>query len=112
MSDDAALTLVVAELDCADEAAQIEGALGRLPAVTGVRTSVGAHKVFVTYDPGAERPRAHPRDDREPRHDGRDGPAGRECSPDALVDRPGRSVRDGRRPGGPRGDPTRRGPAS
>ena len=47
----AELELVVAELDCADEAAQIEGALGRLPAVTGVRTSVGAHKVFVTYDP-------------------------------------------------------------
>ena len=47
----AELELVVAELDCADEAAQIKGALGRLPAVTGVRTSVGAHKVFVTYDP-------------------------------------------------------------
>jgi P-type Cu+ transporter len=47
----AELELVVAELDCADEAAQIEGALGRLPAVTGVRTSVGAHKVFVTYEP-------------------------------------------------------------
>ena len=51
MSDDADLTLVVAELDCADEAAQIEGALGRLPAVTRVRTSVGARKVFVTYNP-------------------------------------------------------------
>jgi cation transport ATPase len=45
------LELVVAELDCADEAAQLEGALGRLPAVSGVRTSIGAHKVFVTYDP-------------------------------------------------------------
>jgi copper chaperone CopZ len=56
MSDDAALTLVVAELDCADEAAQIEGALGCLPAVTGVRTSVGAHKVFVTCDPAQSDP--------------------------------------------------------
>ena len=52
----AELELVVAELDCADEAAQIEGALGRLPAVTGVRTSVGAHKVFVTYDPAQSDP--------------------------------------------------------
>ena len=51
MSDDADLTLIVAELDCADEAAQIESALGRLSAVTRVRTSVGARKVFVTYDP-------------------------------------------------------------
>ena len=47
----AELELVVAELDCADEAVQIQGALGRLPAVTEVRTAVGAHKVFVTYDP-------------------------------------------------------------
>ena len=52
----AELTLVVEQLDCADEAAQIEGALGRLPAVTGVRTSVGAHKVFVTYDPAQSDP--------------------------------------------------------
>jgi Cd2+/Zn2+-exporting ATPase/Cu+-exporting ATPase len=47
----AELELIVAELHCADEAAQIEGALGRLPAVTGVRTSVAAHKVLVRYDP-------------------------------------------------------------
>jgi cation transport ATPase len=47
----AELELIVAELDCADEAAQIESALGRLPAVTGVRTSVAAHKVLVRYDP-------------------------------------------------------------
>ncbi|MGH7358183.1 MAG: heavy metal translocating P-type ATPase, partial [Candidatus Rokuibacteriota bacterium] len=54
----AELTLVVAELDCADEAAQIEGALGRLPAVRQVRTSVGAHKVFVTYEPARIEPAA------------------------------------------------------
>jgi P-type Cu+ transporter len=47
----AELELIVAELDCADEAAQIEGALGRLSAVAGVRTSVAAHKVLVRYDP-------------------------------------------------------------
>jgi Cu+-exporting ATPase len=52
----AELELIVAELDCADEAAQIEGALGRLPAVTEVRTSVGAHKVLVTYDPAQTDP--------------------------------------------------------
>jgi Cd2+/Zn2+-exporting ATPase/Cu+-exporting ATPase len=57
MSDRRAeLTLVVAELDCADEAVQIEAALGRLHAVTRVRTSIGAHKVFVTYDPAGTGP--------------------------------------------------------
>jgi P-type Cu+ transporter len=54
----AELTLLVAELDCADEAAQIEGALGRLSAVRQVRTSVGAHKVFVSYDPARIEPAA------------------------------------------------------
>jgi Cd2+/Zn2+-exporting ATPase/Cu+-exporting ATPase len=58
VSTDAALTLVVAELDCADEAAQIERALGRLTAVRQVRTAVGAHKVFVTYDPARIAPAA------------------------------------------------------
>ena len=59
MSRDAAeLELIVAELDCADEAAQIEGALGRLEAVRQVRTSVGAHKVFVRYDPARIEPTA------------------------------------------------------
>ncbi len=45
------LELRVDQLDCADEAAQIEAALGRLAAVTEVRTSVGARKVAVSYDP-------------------------------------------------------------
>jgi copper chaperone CopZ len=56
--DAAELELIVAELDCADEAAQIEGALGRLKAVRQVRTSVGAHKVFVRYDPARIEPTA------------------------------------------------------
>jgi Cd2+/Zn2+-exporting ATPase/Cu+-exporting ATPase len=56
--DAAELELIVAELDCADEAAQIEGALGRLDAVRQVRTSVGAHKVFVRYDPDRIEPTA------------------------------------------------------
>jgi len=47
----AELELIVDQLDCADEAAQIEAALGRLTGVTRVRTSVGARKVFVSYDP-------------------------------------------------------------
>jgi Cd2+/Zn2+-exporting ATPase/Cu+-exporting ATPase len=41
----------ISRAGCADEAAQIEGALGRLPAVADVRTSVAAHKVLVRYDP-------------------------------------------------------------
>jgi len=56
--DAADLTLVVSELECADEAAQIEGALGRLAAVRQVRTSVGAHKVFVSYNPARIEPAA------------------------------------------------------
>ena len=47
----AELELIVEQLDCADEAAQIEGALGRLAAVRQVRTAVGAHKVFITFGP-------------------------------------------------------------
>jgi Cd2+/Zn2+-exporting ATPase/Cu+-exporting ATPase len=47
----AELELIVEQLDCADEAGQIEGALGRLAAVRQVRTAVGARKVFITYDP-------------------------------------------------------------
>jgi P-type Cu+ transporter len=47
----AELDLVVEELCCADERAQIEAALGRLPAVRNVRTSLAAHKVSVRYDP-------------------------------------------------------------
>jgi Cd2+/Zn2+-exporting ATPase/Cu+-exporting ATPase len=54
----AELELVVPELDCADEAVQIRGALGRLTAVRQVRTSVAAHKVFVTYDPAGTGPEA------------------------------------------------------
>ncbi len=52
----AGLELVVEQLDCADEAAQIETALGRVPGVTQVRTSVGSRKVFVSYEPGRVAP--------------------------------------------------------
>jgi len=45
------LELVVEQLDCADEAAQIDAALNRLAGVEAVRASVGAHTVYVTYDP-------------------------------------------------------------
>jgi P-type Cu+ transporter len=47
----AELELVVEQLDCADEAAQIQAALGRLAGVRQVRTSVSARKAFVSYDP-------------------------------------------------------------
>ena len=52
------LELTVAELDCADEAQQIEGALGRLGGVTGVRTAVGARKAIVAFDPERVTPEA------------------------------------------------------
>lgn len=52
----AELELIVEQLDCADEAAQIQAALGRLAGVSQVRTSVGARKAFVTYDPGQVSP--------------------------------------------------------
>jgi Cd2+/Zn2+-exporting ATPase/Cu+-exporting ATPase len=45
------LELTVAELDCADEARQIEGALGRLAGVLEVRTAVSARKAVVSYNP-------------------------------------------------------------
>lgn len=48
----AELELRVEGLCCADEAGQIEAALGRLDGVRQVRASVGARKAFVTYDPG------------------------------------------------------------
>jgi Cd2+/Zn2+-exporting ATPase/Cu+-exporting ATPase len=44
------LELTVPELDCADEAQQIQGALSRLPGVSGVQTAVGARKVIVAYE--------------------------------------------------------------
>ena len=45
------LELTVPELDCADEARQIEGTLGRLPGVTDVRTAVGARNEVVDHWP-------------------------------------------------------------
>ena len=52
------LELTVPELDCADEARQIEGALGRLGGVTDVRTAVGARKAIVAFDPERVTPEA------------------------------------------------------
>ena len=52
------LELTVPELDCTDEARQIEGALGRLDGVVGVQTAVGARRVLVSFDPEAVRPKA------------------------------------------------------
>jgi len=46
------LELTVAELDCADEAQQIQSALGRLHGVSDVRTAVSSPKAIVAYDPG------------------------------------------------------------
>jgi Cd2+/Zn2+-exporting ATPase/Cu+-exporting ATPase len=54
----ATLELTVAELDCADEAQQIQGALGRLHGVEEVRTAVSARKTIVAYDPERIDPRA------------------------------------------------------
>jgi Cd2+/Zn2+-exporting ATPase/Cu+-exporting ATPase len=45
------LELTVPELDCADEARQIEAALGRVAGVTGVRTAVSARRAIVSFDP-------------------------------------------------------------
>ena len=45
------LEVTVPELDCADEAQQIQAALGRLPGVAEVRTAVGARKAVVAYAP-------------------------------------------------------------
>ncbi len=48
----------VAELDCADEARQIEGALSRVPGVGNVRTAVSVRKAMVDYDPDRIAPEA------------------------------------------------------
>ena len=40
------LEMTVPELDCADEAQQIQATLGRLPGVEEVRTAVGARKAW------------------------------------------------------------------
>jgi len=52
------LELTVAELDCADEARQIEATLRELDGVAEVRTAVSARKALVAYDPGRVRPDA------------------------------------------------------
>jgi cation transport ATPase len=43
------LELTVPELDCADEAGQIEAALGRLQGLAEVRTAVTTRKAVVVY---------------------------------------------------------------
>ncbi len=45
------LELTVPELNCADEAQQIQATLNRLPGVAEVRTAVGARKAIVAYHP-------------------------------------------------------------
>lgn len=52
------LELTVPELDCADEARQIEAALGRVDGVVAVQTAIGARRVIVSFDPAAMRPQA------------------------------------------------------
>ena len=52
------LELTVPELDCADEAQQIQAALSRLPGVAEVRTAVGARRAIVAYDPERIQPDA------------------------------------------------------
>jgi Cd2+/Zn2+-exporting ATPase/Cu+-exporting ATPase len=52
------LELTVPELDCADEARQIEAALGRVDGVVDVQTAIGARRVIVSFDPAAMRPQA------------------------------------------------------
>ena len=52
------LELTVPELCCADEAQQIEGALGRLAGVSDVRTAVSAHRAIVAFDAGRVTPEA------------------------------------------------------
>lgn len=54
----ATLELTIAELDCADEAQQIQSALGRLRGVEEVRTTVSARRALVAYDPERIRPEA------------------------------------------------------
>src|SRR3989442_15696952 len=52
------LELRIAELDCADEAQQIESALTRLDGVGEVRAAVGSRTAVVTYDPQRVQPEA------------------------------------------------------
>ena len=52
------LEFTVAELDCADEARQIEGALSRLGGVSDIRTAVSTRKAIVSYDADRVRPDA------------------------------------------------------
>lgn len=52
------LELTVPELDCADEARQIEAALGRVDGVVDVQTAIGARRVIVSFDPAAMKPQA------------------------------------------------------
>ena len=52
----ATLELRVAQLDCADEARQIESALARLDGIGGVRTAVSSRTAIVVYDPERIRP--------------------------------------------------------
>jgi len=47
----ATLELTVAELDCADEARQVQRALGGLRGIEEVRTAVSVRKAVVAYDP-------------------------------------------------------------
>ena len=52
------LEVTVRELDCADEARQIEAALERLNGVAGVRTAVRSRTALITYDPRLVAPEA------------------------------------------------------
>jgi cation transport ATPase len=52
------LELAVPELDCADEAQQIQAALNRLPGVEEVKTAVGARKAVIAYHPDRIQPDA------------------------------------------------------
>jgi len=54
----ATLELTVAELDCADEAGQIQGALSRLLGVQDVRTAISARRAVIAYDPAQISPDA------------------------------------------------------
>lgn len=52
------LELTVPELDCVDEARQIEATLGRVDGVVDVQTAIGARRVIVSFDPAAMKPQA------------------------------------------------------
>jgi copper chaperone CopZ len=56
MPDERTIALTVAELDCADEARQIESAVAALPGIVRVQTAVGARKAIVTFDPARVAP--------------------------------------------------------